>query len=71
MGGIVSWWEQMLGISVGDRGCVIHTSYAILHVIVGAMFMTDWASVCNLACRVSRVHLHVGFKLVHTAAWFG
>ena len=71
MGGIVSWWGQMLGISVRGRGCVIRTRYAILRAIVVAMFMTDWASVCNLACRVSRVHLHIGFKLVHTAAWFG
>ena len=60
-----------VGHCVGDRGCVIRTRYAIFRANVGAMFMTDWASVCNLACRVSRVHLHVGFKLVHTAAWFG
>ena len=65
----------LVGIDVGHwrrgRGCVIRTRYAIFRAIVGAMFVTDWASVCILACRVSRVHLHVGFKLMHTATWFG
>ena len=57
-----------VGHYVGGRGCVIRTRYSIFRAIVGAMFMTDWASVYTLTCRVFRVHLHVGFKLVYTAA---
>ena len=53
------------------RGCVIRTRYTAFVPSWELMFMTDWASMYTLTCHMSRVHLYVGFKLVHTAAWFG
>ena len=60
----------MLGIGIGLEVMTFALLYRI-RVIVGLMFMISWASVYILACRVSCVYLHVGFKLVYMAAWFG
>ena len=63
------------GADVGHRrqgrGCVIRTRYTASVPLWELMFMTNWASVCALVYCVSRVHLHVGFKLVHMVARFG
>ena len=70
MGGIVlrggRCWALALRMRLGHAHPLGHTC-----AMAGLMLLTDWDSVCTLACRVPHVHLRFEFKLVYTAAWFG